>query len=176
MAPLSCSTPTGSRILFCTTRKPSHASYTLGYHGRDIGRATNTSTFRSTPWNNLTTSGPFDKEPIWVPLSNWVNFFQSQFNVELDMYLGDPAGGPGAAEGITGLYTVARKHVAGGTADAINSLNCSTTFRDPTQVYKTNPNVLCAPLLTPPTHSSTSSTACAKSPSAPQSRLPALRT
>ncbi|EON66808.1 hypothetical protein W97_06210 [Coniosporium apollinis CBS 100218] len=89
--------------------------------------------YNTTPWNNLTTSGPFDKEPIWVPLSNWVNFFQSQFNVELDMYLSDLAGGPGPAEGTTGLYTVARKHVAGGTADAINSLNCSTTFRDPTQ-------------------------------------------
>ncbi|KAJ9656512.1 hypothetical protein H2201_008525 [Coniosporium apollinis] len=112
---------------------PSQAPYSLDYHERELGHNINIAAPRSPPWNSFTTFDPFAKKPIWVPLSNWVHFFQSQFNVELDVYLGDLVGGPGPAEGVTGLYTVARKHVAGGTADAINALNCSTTFCDPTQ-------------------------------------------
>lgn len=61
---------------------------------------------------------------------NWVNFFMLQFNEELDRY-GDGDLGPAS---LNPIFRLAQQFINDDAVNSLNSINCNTTFDDPSQV------------------------------------------
>ena len=91
----------------------------------------------SPQWHEFETFNILGQDPIWILMLNWFSFFISRFNVELDVDLAGDEIGPW--DGVDLYYTIARESFTGKSAD-LQRINCSSTFRDPTQVLTASPS------------------------------------
>ncbi|USP81703.1 hypothetical protein yc1106_08977 [Curvularia clavata] len=84
--------------------------------------------FQTPTWSFPTTFAPTqDFAYPWGPTVHWVSWFMAEFNEEIDIYSSGKKGGVFGSANMRHL--LAKRFIDGD----INDVNCSTTFRDPTQ-------------------------------------------
>ncbi|ERF74873.1 hypothetical protein EPUS_03257 [Endocarpon pusillum Z07020] len=85
--------------------------------------------YNTPPWDEPESLNYYGITPWWSSSMNWVNFFMLQFNEELDRY-GDGELGPAS---MNPIFRLAQQFINDDAVNSLNSINCNTTFDDPSQ-------------------------------------------